>query len=237
MSEELKQFLRSRNIASSRTTSFNPQGNGQVERYNGIIWQTVSLALHSNNLPVAQWEKVLDVALHCIRSLLSTATNCTPHERLFSFHRKSSSGNSLPTWLTSSKSALLKRHVRGSKYEPLVEPVVLLDVNPNYAHVRLSTGRETTVSLRHLAPIGDTGFSLENESEDSNGNPSVRDVPVLEGPLIPDNTTPIDSDPLLQPAPVESQSPGSMNEEASELRRSSRDRRTPSHLTENYELY
>ena len=37
MSEELKGFLHSRIIATSRTTAFNPQGNRQVERYNGII--------------------------------------------------------------------------------------------------------------------------------------------------------------------------------------------------------
>ena len=28
----------------------------------------------------------------------------------------------------------------------------LLDANPHYAHVRLSDGRESTVSVRHLAP-------------------------------------------------------------------------------------
>ena len=45
MSEELKGFIHSRGVATSRTTAFNSQGNGKVERYNGIIWQTVSLAL------------------------------------------------------------------------------------------------------------------------------------------------------------------------------------------------
>ena len=115
MSEELKGFLHSRGIATNRTTTFNPQGNGQVERYNGIIRQTVSLALWSRNLSIVNWEKVLDVALHCIRSLLSTSTNCTPHERLFNFQRKSATGDFIPTWLTRSKSALLKRHIRGSK--------------------------------------------------------------------------------------------------------------------------
>ena len=38
MTEELKGFLHSRGTASSLTTALNPQGNGQVERYNGIIW-------------------------------------------------------------------------------------------------------------------------------------------------------------------------------------------------------
>ncbi|GFV79415.1 retrovirus-related Pol polyprotein from transposon opus [Trichonephila clavipes] len=37
MSHELKSFLTSQGIATSRTTPYNPAGNGQVERYNGII--------------------------------------------------------------------------------------------------------------------------------------------------------------------------------------------------------
>ncbi|GFW11861.1 putative retrovirus-related pol polyprotein from transposon opus [Trichonephila clavipes] len=37
MSHELKSFLTSQGIATSRTTPYNPAGNGQDERYNGII--------------------------------------------------------------------------------------------------------------------------------------------------------------------------------------------------------
>ena len=44
----------------------------------------------------------------------------------------------------------LKRHVRRSKYEPLIDEVELLDANPSYAHVKLQDGGETTV--RDLAP-------------------------------------------------------------------------------------
>ena len=36
----------------------------------------------------------------------------------------------------------------------MVEKVELIDANPEYAHVRLPDGRETTVSVRHLAPAG-----------------------------------------------------------------------------------
>ena len=83
------------------------------------------------------------------------STNCTPHERLFNFQRKSATGDSILTRLTRSKWALLKRHLCGSKYEPLVETVDILKVNPNNAHVHFNNGRETTVSLRHIAPLGD----------------------------------------------------------------------------------
>uniref|UniRef100_A0A8C4WWX2 Integrase catalytic domain-containing protein n=1 Tax=Eptatretus burgeri TaxID=7764 RepID=A0A8C4WWX2_EPTBU len=155
MSEELKQFLHGRGIATSRTTGFNPQGNGLVERYNSIIWKAVILALKLRELKIAQWEAVLADALHSVRSLLSTSTNATPHERLFSYQCRSTSGHSIPTWLASPGTVLMKRQVRQSKYDPLVDEVELIDANPEYAHVTLSDGWETTVSLRRLAPPGD----------------------------------------------------------------------------------
>lgn len=155
MSNELKSYLTSQGIATSRTTAYNPAGNGQVERYNGIIWKTIELALKSRGLSIQQWALVLQPALHSIRSLLCTATNTTPHERMFTHVRRSHSGCSLPTWLSTPGPILMKNHNRGNKYEPLVQEVELIEANPEYAHVRLPDGRETSVSLRHLAPRGD----------------------------------------------------------------------------------
>ena len=73
---------------------------------------------------------------------------------------------------------LLKRHVRESKYDPLVDEVELLDANPEYAHVRFPSGRETTVSLRHLAPRGDVDLrvpGLTTGSDPSDHVPLPRD--------------------------------------------------------------
>lgn len=251
MSEELKGFLHSRGIATSRTTAFNPQGNGQVERYNGIIWQTVGLALRTRNLSIVNWEKVLDVALHCIRSLLSTPINCTPHERLFDFQRKSATGDSIPTWLTTSKLALLKRHVRGNKYEPLVETVEILEVNPNYAHVRFNNGRETTVSLRHMAPLGDGMESLNTEPDPMPGDPQELEAPNQSNHEVESSNTEHDSmsgDPQQLEAPNLSNTPPrspllenyqrTQREDANKLnlRRSTRIRQRPPFLAENYQL-
>ena len=175
ISAELKAFLLERGIATSRSTRYNPQGNGQVEKYNGTIWKAVQLALRTQNLPITQWENVLTDALHSVRSLLCTATNETPHDRMFRFPRKSTYGSSLPSWLIHDDKALMKRHVRRSKYEPLVEEVEILDVNPQTSHVRTLNGHEMTVSNRHLAPIGDSSHAY---SDTVDSNPSQ--VPLIE---------------------------------------------------------
>ena len=49
------------------------------------------------------------------------------------------------------RKAYLRRFVRTSKDDPLVE-VELVTVNPSYASVRFPGGREVTVNLRDLAP-------------------------------------------------------------------------------------
>ena len=66
MSSELRTFLTDQGIATSRTTPYNPKGNGQCERYNGIIWRSVTLLMESKGLSKGQWEAVLPEALHSI---------------------------------------------------------------------------------------------------------------------------------------------------------------------------
>jgi len=108
-------------------------------------------SISSVALAVTQWECVLPDTLHSIRSLLCNATNATPHERLFNY--PNSFRVSVPTWLSSLGPVFLRRHARSSKYEPFVEEVDLVHATPNYAHVRLSNGRETMVPLRDITPM------------------------------------------------------------------------------------
>ncbi len=152
MSTEFREWLARHGIAQSRTSPYNPMGNGQNEKYNGVLWKAIQLTLHEKSLEVNQWEHLLPQALHSIRSLLCTATNQTPHERLFSFPRRSPNGTSLPTWLTIPGPILVRRHNRSSKSEPLVDHAELILANPNYAIIKKPDGNETTVSLRDLAP-------------------------------------------------------------------------------------
>ena len=112
-------------------------------------------------------KKVLLDARHSVRSLLCTATYATPHERMFSYQRKSTSGVSIPSWLTTPGPVLLKRHVRNSKYDPLVDEVNLLEANPQYAHVQFPDGREDTISIKHLAPLGNKEVPVESDNQSS----------------------------------------------------------------------
>ena len=175
ISSELTDFFINHGIAFSNSSRYNPQGNGQVERYNGVIWKSIELALYSEKLDKTLWEHVLPVVLHSLRTLLCTATNQTPHERLFSFriHRRSATGSSLPSWLLNKGKVLVKRHVRHSKYEPLCDEVDLVAINPTHARVRFPCGREASVSLRHLAPLPNSDRNLQLTSD-------------LPGPVIED---------------------------------------------------
>ena len=95
---------------------------------------------------------MLSDALHSVTSLLCTATNQTPYERIFNFQRRSTSGSSISSWLATPRPVLIKRHVRSSKLDPLTDEVHLIEANPQYAYVRYPDGKEDTVALKHLAP-------------------------------------------------------------------------------------
>jgi hypothetical protein len=102
-------------------------------------------------LKVSEWGDVLQETLHAIRSLLYTAINTTSHECMF-HNRKSTNGQSIPTWLLLLGVVLMKKPVRKNKFESLVEEVQLLEANPDYSYVRLRDGRDTAIPMRYLAP-------------------------------------------------------------------------------------
>lgn len=64
-------------IATSRSSPYNPQGNGQVERYNGIIWKTMNLAAKSKHVKHQKRFILFD------HFYIYTSINTTPHERIF----------------------------------------------------------------------------------------------------------------------------------------------------------
>ena len=64
----------------------------------------------------------------------------------------------MPSWVKPGP-ILIKKKPRNSKYDPVVEKVELLQANPQYAFIKFPTGRECTVSLRDLAPCGESAES------------------------------------------------------------------------------
>lgn len=224
MSEEFKSFLQQSNIASSRTTPYNPQGNGQVERLNGTLWRTIQLSLRSKELSVENWEVVLKDALHCVRSLLCTATNATPHEKLFTYPRRSPNGDSLPSWLTPGP-ILVKKNVRSSKTDPLVEEAELLETNPYYSLIRRDNGETSTVSNRQLAP-----FPNDNSRDDNFETASEDDS--LTFPSENNSTPPPENIAPSSPPRVEEPSTSSPVLRTRLPRRSNRTRKLPSYLAD-----
>ena len=78
-----------------------------------------------------------------LRSILCLFSE-TPHERMLKF-QKAMTGISMPTWLLTPGTVLLRRFIH-NKSDPQCEQVKLLDSNPTYAHIMSPNGRESTVS-------------------------------------------------------------------------------------------
>ncbi len=160
---------------------------------------------------------------------MCTATNQTPHERFFVHQLRSSKANSIPSWLASPRKVLMKRNVRASKHEPLVDEVDLIDANPHYAHVRLSNGRETTVSTRQLAPYGE-----QSRITSSDPVPSLGSAPNPDGncrPVQVFGNTNETRDVVVSPdSENEQTSPADIQRDV-ERRRSSRVSKPPDRLT------
>ena len=122
-SERLKQFLTACGVSTTNTSPYNPAGNGQCERVNGVIWKSLQLCLKTLKLTEEKVELALSKALHSIRSTLCTATNYTYHERMFSYMRRSPIRVTIPEWLQTDCPVLLRRRNRQQKTDPLVDEV------------------------------------------------------------------------------------------------------------------
>ena len=149
------------------------------------------MACRSKNLPIKYWQNVLPDALYSLRSLLCTATNETPHERLLCFSHRSTSGCSGASWLT-----IPQVPCAHQKTEPLVDEVELIGANSHYAHIRYPDGRETTVSTRHPVPTNkpftifctDTASRPSLEREPDPHSLSTPDSSEMEGIPAPPST-------------------------------------------------
>lgn len=129
---KLKDYLQMHENVTHRTTPYYPQGNGKCKRLNGTLWSTVSLALETRGLPVENWEQAQPKALHSIRHLLGTTTNCYSHENMLPLKRRSASGQSFTSWLLTTTRVLMKRHNVSSKYADYFEEADALRTNSSY---------------------------------------------------------------------------------------------------------
>jgi transposase InsO family protein len=174
-SAEFSQFLSQWNVVRTRTTPYNPAGNGQCERFNGILWCTIVLRCRENAVSLSRWHTQLPMALCNIRALPCRALEfSSPHDAFFSFPRHSTFApfqpnvpcaevdearvarvlDQLPPWLRVGSRVLLKKHPRLHKADPLVEPVLVLSIHSVYfVTVRFQSGREDTVSTKYLARL------------------------------------------------------------------------------------
>ena len=77
-------------------------------------------------------------------------------------------------------SVFLRKFVRRSKTDPLVEKVRLLHVNPSYAFIKYPDGRESSVSLRDLAPCPNDKYPSNPAEAPNSPSPTTLEDPVAE---------------------------------------------------------
>lgn len=152
ISQELKEYLLSKGVASSNSMPYHPQGNGQPERYVGAVWKTIQLALNSLKLSDKHGRRSYR-RFFILRGLCYALQQIVHHMKVFfTFQRCTTHGNSLPSWLMNLGPVLLRQFICTTKNDPSVDRVNLIDSNQSFAYVRYPDGRESTVSVQDLAP-------------------------------------------------------------------------------------
>ena len=217
-SERIRSFLGNKGIHTSHSCPRHPTGNGQCERYVGLVWKGIELALNSRKLPWEAWEAVLPDSLHSIRSLINTVTRQTPHERFLGFTRKTTSGAAVPKWLLDAegKSVWLRNFYRTSKLEPRVQPVKLLEVFPSHARVEFENGRQGTVSIQDIARRGEDVLRSNEETETDGSTVDLGDeVPEPPGGSL-DESAPILVDNIRDNESIEDRNSSNISLESSQ---------------------
>ena len=154
----------------------------------------------------------------------------TPHEKLFNFSRKSTSGQSIPTWVKPGP-IYIRQSPKHNKGEPPVTEATLLHSNPLYAHVRLPSGKETSINIRDIAPHPNNCVYTENSvgeadtcnTDDTNSTPVTPSTDIV----ISENNSGTNGDNNSQGDAVPDTDLTNAN-----VRRSTREKRAPKYLEE-----
>ena len=89
----------------------------------------------------------------------------------------------------------VKKHLQSSKYDPLVEEANLIEAEPQYAHIKFPNGQESTVSIRDLAPLGNSKPPHTNaENTDEKSIIHTEHTSQLNEPLITDKKILLDTE-------------------------------------------
>ena len=78
-SELLKEMCELLEIGKTRTTSYRPSANGQVERYNRSIAQIIRCCIGNRQ---ESWDDFVGIAVGAIRATVNRSTGFTPNRMM-----------------------------------------------------------------------------------------------------------------------------------------------------------
>ena len=152
VSSEFQNVCRQNGAATSKTTPYHPQGNGQNDRYNGIAWKAIQCLLHTANRPLSDFQCVLPSSLSSIRTLINTVTKESPHDRVFCFKRGEPlirPSRSAPR-LKADNPAYLRDFVMAKDQAPVVSVQISEVIFPHLARVSFGNVRVDTDSTSDI---------------------------------------------------------------------------------------
>jgi hypothetical protein len=89
-----QEFLRKIECVHRRTTARRPNSNGQVERLNGTLVQTIAKLKRDDQEKAKPWDEYIPAALMAIRTMTNEATKYTPSMLLYGYDIRTPS-----TWI------------------------------------------------------------------------------------------------------------------------------------------
>ena len=126
----------------------------------------------------------------------------------------------------------MKRQVRKSKFDPLVDEVELIEANPKYAHVRYSDGREDTVATKFLAPQVDRKTEIHDEKIPNQPHVTSDFTELIDvnNEQTSDTLVEVNESNTAESMPVSQELHDTQSQQLEPLRRSQRVRKSPDRL-------
>ena len=133
------------------TSAYHPRTNGQTERFNSTLVNT--LRKHAEN-NVLVWDKWLPYVLYCYRTRVHTTTNVTPFKALFGVEMNEFDCDQVQTSKTNLRADLENRSLELNELMTSIHPTLIDNIKKSKLHQTQNQNKSTKHLRIEQLPIG-----------------------------------------------------------------------------------